>query len=66
MAAAAGSVTRSELPEVTYDAVNGLKFSDVLLAELARHTVALRLAEPAAAAQVLGEPRVWQVAAPSR
>ncbi|MDQ3431708.1 MAG: hypothetical protein M3467_05730 [Actinomycetota bacterium] len=59
-------MTRSELPEVTYDAVNGLKFSDVLPAELARHTMALRLAEPAAAAQVLGEPRVWQVAAPSR
>ncbi len=54
---------RDLLPDAdSNDAVLGLKFSDVLPPWLARQTVALRLAEPVAAAQVIGERRVWHLA----
>ncbi len=47
------------LPEVTDEAVRGLKFSDVLPPVLARETVGLRLADRPHASQVLREPRRW-------
>lgn len=66
LAAGAAVASRAVLPDVSEDAVAGLKFSDVLPPGLAQDTVALRLAEPAAAAQVLQEPRVWLTAGPSQ
>lgn len=47
-------------PAVSEDAVRGLKFSDVLPPDLARETVALRLADHKHGRQVLAEPRQWQ------
>ncbi len=47
------------LPAVSDEAVAGLKFSDVLPVQLARRTVAMRLADPLAARRVAGERRTW-------
>jgi ATP-dependent helicase Lhr and Lhr-like helicase len=44
------------LPEVTDEATRGLKFADVLPAELARRAVAARLADSASTRRVLAEP----------
>jgi len=47
------------LPDVTDEAVRGLKFADVLPPLRARETVALRLADCPHAAEVLHEQRQW-------
>ncbi len=50
---------RAVVPAVTDEAVAGLKFSEVLPVQLARESVAARLADPAAARRVAAERRTW-------
>lgn len=59
MASAVQSSSHSVLPHTSDEAVRGLKFSDVLPEKIARQTVALRIAAPDHACQVLSEARTW-------
>jgi len=46
-------------PEVSDEALRGLKFADVLPPHLARDTIALRLTDRENAQRIIAEPRQW-------